>query len=122
MLKQTDRKARRRVIHARIRRKVAGTPERPRLAVFRSLKHLYLQAVDDSCGKILCAASSLDGELPKGARTGGNIPAAKAVGERMAARLLEKGIRSVVFDRGGHPYHGRVKAAAEAVREKGLKF
>ena len=122
MLTQIDRRVRRRVVRERIRRKCTGTPERPRVAAFRSLKHFYLQAVDDTSGKTICSASTLDPELRQGAGTGGNIPAAKAVGALMASRLLERGIEIIVFDRGGFGYHGRVKAAAEAARQKGLKF
>ena len=107
-------------IHRRIRHRVAGTPERPRLCVFRSLKHIYAQVIDDVHGRTLVAASS-DGE-GSGLATGGNLAAAKAVGRLIAERAKAKGIQKVVFDRGGYLYHGRVKALAEAAREAGLEF
>src|SRR5215472_12378326 len=105
-------------IHKRIRRKVDGTGERPRLAVFRSVAHIYAQVIDDSKGHTLVAASSVG----KDAKTGGNVAAAKAIGKSIAERAKEKGIRQVVFDRGGYQYHGRVKALADAAREAGLEF
>jgi large subunit ribosomal protein L18 len=106
-------------IHVRIRRKLAGTTERPRLAVFRSVAHIYAQVIDDSKGVTLVSASSVD----KGGKTnGGNIAAAKAIGKLLAERAKEKGIAKVVFDRGGYLYHGRVKALADAAREAGLEF
>ena len=107
-------------IHRRIRLKVAGTAERPRVCVFRSLKHIYAQVIDDVRGQTLVAASS-DGE-GSGLKTGGNVAAAKAVGRLIAERAKAKGIQKVVFDRGGYLYHGRVKALAEAAREAGLEF
>lgn len=106
-------------IHARIRERVKGTPERPRLAVYRSLKHIYAQVIDDRSGQTLASASSKD----KGsAIDGGNIAGAKAIGSAVAGRAKEKGITKVVFDRGGYLYHGRVKALADAAREAGLEF
>lgn len=108
-------------IHERIRKKLSGDEARPRLCVFRSNKHIYAQIVDDSKGKTLVAASSLDAEA-KGGKGGGNIAAAKTVGKIMAQRAQQKGIQAVLFDRGGYIYHGRVKALAEAAREAGLKF
>lgn len=105
-------------IHKRIRRRVAGTAERPRLAVFRSLKHIYAQVIDDGAGHTLAHASS--GE--KGGPNGGNVAGAKAIGKLVAERAKEKGVDAVVFDRGGYQYHGRVKALADAAREAGLKF
>ena len=105
-------------IHTRIRRKVKGTPERPRLAVFRSVKHIYAQVIDDSQGQTTVAAGSLE----KNGANGGNIAGAKAIGKLVAERAQDKGIKAVVFDRGGYHYHGRVKALAEAAREAGLKF
>jgi large subunit ribosomal protein L18 len=105
-------------IHKRIRRRVAGTAERPRLAVFRSLKHIYAQVIDDGAGHTLAHASS--GE--KGGPNGGNVAGAKAIGKLVAERAQEKGVQAVVFDRGGYQYHGRVKALADAAREAGLKF
>jgi large subunit ribosomal protein L18 len=108
----------RRRIHQRIRRRVAGTAERPRLAVFRSLKHIYAQVIDDGAGHTLAAASSDE----KGAGNGGNVAGAKAIGKLVAERAKEKGVNAVVFDRGGYLYHGRVKALADAAREAGLQF
>jgi large subunit ribosomal protein L18 len=105
-------------IHTRIRRRVKGTPERPRLAVFRSVKHIYAQVIDDAKGHTLVAASSNE----KSAANGGNVAGAKTVGKTVAERAKEKGIKSVVFDRGGYLYHGRVKALAEAARQAGLEF
>jgi large subunit ribosomal protein L18 len=107
-------------VHRRIRLKVAGTAERPRVCVFRSLKHIYAQVIDDVHGQTLAAASS-DGK-GSGVASGGNIAAAKAVGRLIAERAKAKGIQKVVFDRGGYHYHGRVKALAEAAREAGLEF
>ena len=117
-----NRKERRHAVKKRIRRKISGSSERPRLTVFRSQKHFYIQAVDDAAARTICAASTLDPALGNLRRCGGNIPAARAVGELIAERLKEKGIENVVFDRGGHLYHGRVRAAADAAREKGLRF
>jgi large subunit ribosomal protein L18 len=121
MYTQVNRKAQRRRIRYRVRKKVAGTAERPRLAVFRSLKHIYAQAIDDASGKTLACASSRDPQL-RGGSAGGNRDAAKRVGESIAQKLKDAGVQSVVFDRGGFLYHGRVKALAEAIREGGLKF
>lgn len=119
MGKLTKSEARRRR-HLRIRRKVRGTPERPRLNVFRSLKHIYAQVIDDIGGRTLVSASSLDPEL--GLSYGGNVAAARAVGTLLGKRALAKGVTRVVFDRGGYLYHGRVKALADAAREAGLEF
>ena len=119
MIRRTEKKQIRSRIHKRIRRKLAGTTERPRLAVFRSVAHIYAQVIDDSQGSTLVSASSVD----KGARTkGGNVAAAKTIGKLVAERAKEKGIKQVVFDRGGYHYHGRVKALADAAREAGLEF
>jgi large subunit ribosomal protein L18 len=104
-------------IHKRIRRRVRGTQERPRLAVFRSVKHIYAQVIDDVLGNTLVAASSNEAKT-----TGGNIAGAKAIGKLVAERAKDKGIKAVVFDRGGYLYHGRVKALADAAREAGLEF
>ncbi len=109
--------------HKRLRRHLSGTPQRPRLAVFRSNNHIYAQVIDDEAQSTLCAASTLD----KGLRTtlkadGSSCVASVAVGELVAKRALEKGIQQVVFDRGGNLYHGRVKALADAAREAGLQF
>jgi len=119
MIRKTEKKQIRARIHKRIRSKVSGSPERPRLAIFRSVAHIYAQVIDDSRGATLVSASSVD----KGAKTnGGNVAAAKAIGKLVAERAKEKGIKSVVFDRGGYQYHGRVKALADAAREAGLEF
>jgi large subunit ribosomal protein L18 len=120
MVKKINKDEIRRRIHTRIRRRVAGTAERPRLAVFRSTKHIYAQVIDDRQGRTLCAASSA--EKSKGGKDGGNVAGAKAVGAMLAERAKEKGIKLVVFDRGGFLYHGRVKALADAAREAGLEF
>ena len=106
-------------IHKRIRSRMAGTQERPRLAVFRSLNHIYAQVIDDQQGHTLVAAASTEKDL-KG--KGGNVEGAKAIGKAVAERAKEKGIKRVVFDRGGYQYHGRVKALADAAREGGLEF
>jgi large subunit ribosomal protein L18 len=106
----------------RIRGRVSGTPERPRLTIFKSLKRIYVQAVDDTKGVTLAAASSLEKDLRETLKSGSNIAAAKAVGAAVAARLKEKGITTVVFDRNGYVYHGRVKALADSARESGLQF
>ncbi len=117
MVSQTDRGRRRRQVHARIRRKIRGTAERPRLAVFRSLRYIYAQVIDDDTGRTLAAASSLGGGFEG---YGGNVAAAARVGERIAKRAREVGVERVVFDRGGHNYQGRVQALAEAVQRAGL--
>ena len=109
-------------IHERIRKRLLGSASRPRLAVYRSNKHIYAQIIDDSKGATLIAASSLDGDTKKGLKNGSNMAAAKAVGTLVAERAKAKGIDAVLFDRGGYIYHGRVKALAEAAREAGLKF
>ncbi|MCE2930808.1 MAG: 50S ribosomal protein L18 [Vampirovibrionales bacterium] len=121
MFKQINRKQISRKRHLRVRKKVSGTAEFPRLAVHRSGKHIYVQAIDDVAGVTLAAASSLDKEL-KAVKSGANIEAAKVVGDLVAKRLLAKGVESVVFDRGGFLYHGRVAALADAAREAGLQF
>jgi large subunit ribosomal protein L18 len=107
--------------HTRVRKKIEGTTERPRLNVFRSLKNIYVQIIDDTTGKTLVAASTLD-EVLKGKTVGGNKEAAKEVGRLIAQKAIEKGIKQVVFDRGGYLYHGRVKELAEGAREAGLDF
>ena len=116
---QIDKKAIRSRIHRRIRRKLSGTPERPRLAVFRSVKHIYAQVIDDAAGRTLVSASSNE---KNASTTGGNVAGAKEIGRLVAERAKEKGITRVVFDRGGYLYHGRVKALADAAREAGLEF
>lgn len=108
--------------HKRVRRKVVGTPERPRLNVFRSSRHIYAQLVDDSTGTTLLAASTLSPELTEVRTKGGNKDAAQAVGALIAKKAQEAKIATVVYDRGGYLYHGRVKALAEAAREAGLQF
>ena len=105
-------------VHTRIRKKVKGTAERPRLAVFRSVNHIYAQLIDDKSGKTLAAASTTEKGL--GLKSGGNIDAAKTVGKTIAERATAAGISSVVYDRGGYVYHGRVKALIDASREAGL--
>lgn len=120
MYKQYNRKAVRNKKHASVRLKISGTPECPRLAVFRSAKHIYAQVIDDVAGNTLAAASTLDASLKE--NYGGNNEAAAAVGKIIAEKALEKGIKQVVFDRGGMIYHGRVKALADAARETGLDF
>ncbi|NLW17345.1 MAG: 50S ribosomal protein L18 [Firmicutes bacterium] len=122
MIKKQDRNTARKMRHARVRRKVHGTPERPRLNVFRSSKHIYAQIIDDVSGTTLLCASTLSPELADIRSNGGNIEAAKRVGELIAKKALEKGIREVVFDRGGYLYHGRVAALADAARAAGLEF
>jgi len=122
MQKRIDRDAIRRRIRHRIRKKVTGTAAKPRLAEFRSDKHIYAQAIDDGSGRTIAAASSLDAEVKGSVKQGGNVVAAKAVGGVIATRLKDKGIVDVVFDRGGYLYHGRIKALADAAREAGLKF
>jgi large subunit ribosomal protein L18 len=105
-------------VHSRIRKKVRGTAERPRLAVFRSVNHIYAQVIDDKSGRTLATASTTEKGL--GLKTGGNVEAAKAVGKAVAERAITAGVSSVVFDRGGYLYHGRVKALIDATREAGL--
>jgi large subunit ribosomal protein L18 len=116
---------RRQRIKFRIRRRVTGTVERPRLTVFRSVSHMYVQVVDDMSGRTIASASTVEpavkGALPKKA-TGGNVAGAKAIGKAIAERLLGQGVKRVVFDRNGFLYHGRVKAVADAAREAGLEF
>jgi large subunit ribosomal protein L18 len=111
-------------IHVRIRKKMKGTTERPRLAVFRSVAHIYAQVIDDTKGVTLVAANSNEKAVAVEGKkaTGGNVAAAKEIGKRVAERAKERGIDKVVFDRGGYLYHGRVKALADAAREGGLKF
>jgi large subunit ribosomal protein L18 len=105
-------------VHSRIRKKVSGTAERPRLAVFRSLNHIYAQVIDDKSGTTLATASTTEKSL--GIKAGGNVEAAKSVGKAIAERALTAGVSNVVFDRGGYLYHGRVKALLDATREAGL--
>jgi len=109
--------------HIRLRKKIAGTAERPRLSIFRSLHHIYAQVIDDVKGATLVTASSLEPEVRNQLMNkNGNISAAKVVGAAIARKALDKGIKTVVFDRGGYIYHGRIKALADAARENGLQF
>src|SRR5271166_5993557 len=116
MITQTKRNAIRQRIHARIRAKLSGTGERPRLNVYRSLNHIYAQVIDDQTGPTLVSASTIK------MKTGGNVAAAKEIGKAVAEKAVEKGIKKVVCDRGGYLYHGRIKALADAAREAGLEF
>ncbi|KPU26774.1 50S ribosomal protein L18 [Caloranaerobacter sp. TR13] len=122
MLKKVRRNENRKKRHFRVRNKIQGTPERPRLNVFRSAKHIYAQIIDDVAGNTLVAASTLDKEIKENVNYTGNKEAARLVGKLVAERALEKGIETVVFDRGGYLYHGRIKELAEGAREAGLKF
>ena len=112
----------RRRIHERVRTRIIGTTERPRLCVYRSLGHIYTQVIDDRTGQTLASASSVDKETKKNLKGGGNIAAAKVIGKAIADRAKAAGVTKVVFDRGGYKYHGRVKALADAAREAGLQF
>jgi large subunit ribosomal protein L18 len=119
MIRRIEKREIRKRIHVRIRRRLSGTQERPRLAVFRSVAHIYAQVIDDVAGKTLVSAST----VAKDAKiNGGNVAAAKAIGKLVAERAKEKGVKQVVFDRGGYQYHGRIKALADAAREAGLEF
>ena len=118
MITQTKRNEIRKRIHSRIRRKLSGTGERPRLNVFRSLNHIYAQVIDDQKGETLASASSVGLKL----KSGGNVAAAKEIGKAIAEQAKAKGVKQVVFDRGGFLYHGRIKALADAAREAGLEF
>ncbi|MGC1869339.1 MAG: 50S ribosomal protein L18 [Acidobacteriaceae bacterium] len=118
MISQIQRNSNRQRVHDRIRRKMQGTAERPRLNVYRSLNQIYTQLIDDQTGTTLVSASSVTAKL----KTGGNVAAAKEVGKLIAEKAKEKGIKKVVFDRGGYLYHGRIKALADAAREAGLDF
>ena len=119
MVKKPDSNRARLLRHTRVRTKISGTAERPRLDVFRSSKHIYAQIIDDASGKTLVSASTVEKDFDG---YGGNKEAAKKVGQRVAEKALAAGITNVVFDRGGYIYHGRVKALADAAREAGLKF
>lgn len=120
MIKKLDKNVVRKKRHLRVRKNMFGTEERPRLNVFRSSKHIYAQLIDDINGKTLASASTVDKEY--GEKITGNSEAAKLVGELIAKRALDKGYKTVVFDRGGYLYHGRVKSLADAAREAGLEF
>ncbi len=121
MLIKTSKNVTRQRVHDRIRKKVMGTAERPRLNVYRSLNHIYVQVIDDLKGVTLVSASTAEGKKEARAK-GGNVASAKAIGKNVAERAKAKGITKVVFDRGGYIYHGRVKAVADAAREAGLQF
>jgi large subunit ribosomal protein L18 len=121
-VKRLARSAHRERLHQRIRRKISGSVERPRLAVYRSIKHIRAQVIDDLNHRTMASASSLDPEVRGEIKGGGNIAAAKVVGRVLAQRALKAGIELVVFDRGGYKYHGRIRSLAEAAREAGLKF
>ena len=121
-VRRLSREVHRERIHLRMRKRVVGTPERPRLCVHRSSRHIRAQVINDGTGRTLVSASSLDKEVRVTIKGGGNIAASKVVGKTIAERAKAKGIESVVFDRGGYRYHGRVQALAEAAREAGLKF
>jgi len=120
MIKKVNRNENRKKRHQRIRRKIVGTPEKPRLNVFRSGKHIYAQIIDDSIGHTLVSASTLENK--ENLTSTKNKEAARFVGETIAKKALDKGIQKVVFDRGGYLYHGRIKELADAAREAGLKF
>jgi large subunit ribosomal protein L18 len=122
MLQLVSKDAARRRIHVRLRTRLAGRAQMPRLSVFRSLNHIYAQIVDDARGQTLVSASTRDKEVRTTLKTGGNVSAAKVVGQALAKRASAAGISRVVFDRGGYAYHGRVKALADAARGAGLKF
>jgi large subunit ribosomal protein L18 len=109
-------------VHDRIRTKVQGTAERPRLNVYRSVNHIYAQIIDDADGKTLVSASTVLGKKASAKKSGGNVASAKEVGKAIAEKAQSKGIKKVVFDRGGYLYHGRIKALADAAREAGLEF
>jgi len=121
MITKADKNKARLKRHLRVRKKISGTSERPRLSVFRSSKHIYAQLIDDVKGVTLVSASTVDKELA-GAGNGGNVEAARKVGELVAKRAKENGYENVVFDRGGYLYHGRIQALADAAREAGLQF
>lgn len=122
MIKQTNKKLQTQKRHKRLRAKLSGTTESPRLAVYRSTKHIYAQIIDDVKGVTLASASSLDKDIRKDLAHGGNIESARVVGEAIAKKALKAGVKDVVFDRGGFLYHGRVAALADAAREAGLNF
>ncbi len=120
--KRLSRTEHRQRLHIRLRRKLEGTDARPRLCVYRSLNHIYAQVINDREGRTLVQASSLDKDIRKDIKGGGNVAAAKVIGKAIAQRAIAAGVSQVVFDRGGYKYHGRVQALANAAREAGLKF
>jgi len=122
MIKKPSRDAGRKKRHERLRNKIAGTAQRPRLAVFRSNSHIYAQIIDDDAQHTLCAASTVEKDIKSKIDNTADVEAAKVVGEALAKKALAKGIENVIFDRGGYLYHGKVKALADAAREAGLQF
>ena len=122
MISKNSKDKTRQKVHTRIRKKLAGTQERPRLNVYRSENHIYAQVIDDANGQTLVAASSLEKDLRGSLKTGADIEAAKVIGKLLAERAVAKGVKDVFFDRGGYIFHGRVKALADAARESGLNF
>jgi large subunit ribosomal protein L18 len=121
MIPEISKDKTRRRVHQRIRQRMSGSAERPRLNVYRSLNHIYAQLIDDNTGQTIASASTVHGK--KGSKkTGGNVASAKEIGKTIAQRAQEKGVKKVVFDRGGYLYHGRIKALADAAREAGLEF
>ena len=122
MIPEISKNKIRKRIHSRIREKVAGSKERPRLNVYRSLNHIYVQLIDDSDGVTITSASTAQTGEKGAKRTGGNLASAKEIGKQIAEQAIQKGIKKVVFDRGGYLYHGRIKALADAAREAGLEF
>lgn len=122
MITKEDRNRSRQRRHVRVRKNINGTPERPRLNVYRSNKNIYAQIIDDAAGHTLVSASTVDPALKSSVKNGGSVEAARLVGELVAKRALEKGLSLVVFDRGGYLYHGRIQALADAAREAGLQF
>ena len=121
-VRRLSREAHRQRVHVRMRKRIAGTAERPRLCVHRSSRHIRAQVIDDAAARTVVSASSLDKDVRAQIKGGGNVAASKVVGKIIAERARAKGIENVVFDRGGYQYHGRVQALAEAAREAGLKF
>lgn len=122
MIRKPSRAAARVKRHFRLRNKISGTAQKPRLAVFRSNQHIYAQIIDDTLGNTICAASTMEAAIKDKISKTSDVEAAKAVGEAVARKALDKGINTVVFDRGGYVYHGKVQALAEAAREAGLQF
>ncbi len=122
MIKKHDKNQLRKKKHMRIRKKISGTPERPRLNVYKSSKNIYAQLIDDSKGTTIVSASTVDAAVKGSIKSGGNKEAAKEVGKLIASRAVEKGIKTIVFDRGGYIYHGRIKELADAARAEGLEF
>ncbi|RAO99339.1 50S ribosomal protein L18 [Petrotoga sp. 9PW.55.5.1] len=122
MIKPLDKKTLRRKRHLRVRKKIKGTPERPRMTIFKSQKHIYVQLIDDTQGVTIAAASTTEKEIKEKLEKTWNEKAAQEVGKNIAQKAKDKGITKVVFDRSGYKYHGKVKALAEAAREAGLEF